>query len=195
MNNEDLENLRILNSKNNKKANLTNKSRKNICQNINKFMNKTKYDTQIFSDSTDEIFIKFITLLNDTELIDSFSEETVKEYNDIYDNDFKVDRNGIDFDIGDRLGNYKDYRKNKEEKYKSEIEYFLSIFEILKSEEFTQMKDDVNMVINEEDENVENFEEESEKNRKSGRGRNSGGDSNNNLNNINGKLIFLNFFF
>jgi hypothetical protein len=192
MNNESIENERILNTSNlpkNKKINFNNKNRTNILMNLNKFNNKTKYDLQIFSDSTDEIFIKFITLLNETEFINSFSNEAIKEYEDIHDNDFKVDRNGIDFDIGERLKNYKEYKKSKEDKYKSEIEYFLSIFEVLKNEENYISKDDVNMIINEEDEEI-NDEESAVKFKKENRKSNK-----NNNNNINGNFFFIFYYF
>jgi hypothetical protein len=187
MNNESIENERILNSSNlpkNKKVFYNNKYRMNILTNLNKFSNKTKYDLQIFSDSTDEIFIKFITLLNETEFINSFSNEAVKEYEDIFDNDFKVDRNGIDFDIGERLKNYKEYKKSKEDKYRAEIEYYLSIFEILKTEEYFTSKDDVNMVINEVDEEI-NEEESAIKVKKDNRKSN-----NNDNNNISGNFFY-----
>jgi len=117
-----------------KKIKLTMKTMQNIRVNIKKFLEKTKYDVQLFSDLTDEKFVKIITMLNSCNFIEYFSNDAIERYYEIKENDFKIDRNGVVVDIKESIENFSNYLESKREKYYNLLNGFFAFEEIVKKE-------------------------------------------------------------
>ena len=133
--NETINNSKLdIDKRNTKKYHLSLKILQNIKINLKKFLEKTKFDSQLFCDLSDEISLKFIALLNRTGGLKYFSEETIEKFKEIKNNDFKIENNGIETDIKNQIENYDNYIENKREKYNKLINEFLFFHDVIKKE-------------------------------------------------------------
>lgn len=120
--------------------------------NIQKFLQKTKYDMQLFSDYSDEIFIKFFVLIDNSENLDFFSDDLNETYEEIKLNEYKIDRNGIELDLKERFGDYSNYLVNKKQKYFNLLNEFFSFYDVLKKESVNVIQECENSLMYDEEE-------------------------------------------
>lgn len=128
----------------------------NIKGNIKKFLEKTKYDAQLFSDLTDEKFLKLTTMLNNCNFIGYFSSEAQEQFNEIKENEFKIDRNGIEIDLKERMENFSNYVESKREKYFGLLNTFFAFEEVVKRENIGAIIEENSLMIDDEEDNVMN---------------------------------------
>ena len=134
-----------------KKIKLPIKILQNIKTNIKKFLEKTKYDSQLFSDLTDEKFLKVTAMLNNCDFISYFSGEAQEQFNEIKDNDFKIDRNGVEIDLKERMQNFDNYVECKREKYYGMINGFFTFEEIVKRESLGAIIEENSLMVDEDE--------------------------------------------
>jgi len=136
-----------------KKIKLPIKVLQNIKTNIKKFLEKTKYDAQLFSDLTDEKFLKITTMLNNCDFICYFSGEAQEQFNELKENDFKIDRNGVEVDLKERVQNFANYIESKREKYYGLLNGFFAFEEVVKRESIGAIMEENSLMVDEDEDN------------------------------------------
>lgn len=155
-NSENIVNSKEKNNYSFNKSKIPIKTLQNIKNNIKKFLDKTKYDAQLFSDLTDEKILKVLTMLNNCNLIGYFSNDMQEQYDELKENDFIIFRNGLEFDLKDQLKNFDDYVSKKREKYFNLIASFFAFQDIVKKECIGTILEEKSILADESQESILN---------------------------------------
>ena len=119
-------------------------------------MEKTRYDVQLFSDLTDEKFLKVLTMMNNCDFMGYFSGEAQELFNDIKDNDFKINRNGVEVDLKERIENFSSYVESKRVKYFGLLNGFFAFEEVAKRESLGAILEENSFMVDEDQESIMN---------------------------------------